>query len=281
MLTRVPCFFFPRSRSTPFLTYAFACAQSLVVTAAAAFGGSTLAAMFSGRPTPLFTVSSNSMMSYVTLAWYVVHQSALLRKALSLRPVMAVLSFGATAAKVRAMFAFMDDYVREYPRAVAGAIVLGGLSGSGGQLFVSVEQILQNGLDTPSEFSAPGWGFKSAYIAAATYYITVDPEDILYDLGISIVEFDRATARFYIATALCFHAALETLYGTHVNPLFWLDHIFYTVTGLSRGKEAQQPVPERRPKSESAKPGNPDVYSNEVTDSSRPDVMQEGLRKRR
>lgn len=209
--------------------------QSLVLTTFSAFGGSTLAAVLSARPAPLFTVSSNIMMLYLFIAWYVVNQNRVLRSLLEFRPILAILSFGATAAKARAIFGFMDDFVREFPEAVCGAIVLGGLAGSGGQLFVSVEKIVQYGMHTPSEFSAPGWGFKSAFFAAAAYYIAVDPEDFFYDHGLSFFEMDRSTARLYISAALCFHAALETLYGTHLNPLFWAEDIFFAFTGLRGG----------------------------------------------
>lgn len=240
----------------------------------AAFGGSTLAAVLSGRPAPLFTVASNFMMSYILIAWYLVHTNSLVRAILRWRPVYALVSFGAMAAKSRAMFNFMDDYVREYPQAVAGAIILGGLSGSGGQLFMSVEKIVQKGMSTPSEFSSPGWGFKSAYIAALAYYIAIDPEDILYDFGISVFRVDRVTARFYISAALCFHSFFETLYGAHINPLFWFDYLFYKITGLHRDLKSSDP-PQTRP--EPSRRTDPTANSS----TKGPHVMSDGLRKRR
>lgn len=213
-------------------------------------------------------------MSYILIAWYFVHTNSLVRGFLSWRPINAVLSFGAMAAKARAMFTFMDDYVREYPRAVAGVIILGGLSGSGGQLFMSAENIVQNGMSTASEFSSPGWGFKSAYIAALVYYIATDPEDILYDLGFSVINTDRTTARFYISAALCFHSFFETLYGTHVNPLFWFDHLFYKITGLERNPKSSDAFQTRQ---EPVRQSDPTINSNRNGSH----VMSDGLRKRR
>lgn len=132
----------------------------------AAFGGSTLAAILSGAPVPLFTHASNFMIAYITLAWYLVDQSLPLRTLLRTRPLNAVIAFGATAAKSRSIFSFIDAYVARFPGIIAGAIALGGLAGSGGQLFISVENKVRKGFRHPSEFSSPGWGFKSAYLAA-------------------------------------------------------------------------------------------------------------------
>lgn len=241
----------------------------------AAFGGSTLAALLSGRPVPLFTVSSNVMMLYLFGAWYLIHQSRLIRSILSLRPITSILAFGATAAKARAIFGFMDDFMREFPNATCGAIVLGGLAGSGGQLFVSLEKIVQNGSQTPSEFSSPGWGFKSAYFASAAYYIAVDPEGVLYDYGVSLFEADRDTARLCISAALCIHAALETLYGAHVNPLFWIENIFFALTGLRDGVKPESETQYSQMASEYA--GRPTPPANET--GRRP--TDDRLRKRR
>lgn len=165
---------------------------------------------------------------------------------------MAIIAFGATAAKARAIFGFMDDFILQFPKVVGGAIILGGLAGSGGQLFVSLEKIVQNGMQTPSEFSSPGWGFKSAYFAAAAYYIAVDPEQVLYNNGVSLFETDRSIARFYISAALCIHAALETLYGAHVNPLFWVENIFFALTGLRHGVKPESETQYSRMTSEYA-----------------------------
>lgn len=252
--------------------------KSLVVTTFAAFGGSTLAAIFSGRPAPLFTNASNVMISYIIIAWYLIHKSALVRGILSLRPVAAVLAFGASAARMRAMFSFMDDYTREFPRVVAGAIICGALSGSGGQLFVSVERMFHEGSDALSDFSSPGWGFKSAYIAAGLYYMFLDPDDMLFNIGFpQVLELDRASARFYISAAMCIHAAVETLYGTHINPLFWLDSIFYAVTGLTRN-----PMPEPGyPLGHGTLNGASSGHEPSGVPGGKPHVMDEGLRKRR
>lgn len=256
--------------------------KSLVVTTFAAFGGSTLAAVFSGRPSPLFTNSSNVMLSYILLAWYLVHKNALLRRILLLRPIAAVLAFGASAARMRAMFSFMDDYTREYPRVVAGAIVCGALSGSGGQLFVSFERMFHDdgGVGVLSDFSSPGWGFKSAYVASALYYVFLDPDDMLFDLGFpQVLELDRASARFYISAAMSIHAAVETLYGSHINPLFWLDSIFYAVTGLTRNPVPQSgyPLGHGAPNGDAA----PSPHQPTGESGRKPHVMDQGLRKRR
>lgn len=214
-------------------------------------------------------------MGYLFFAWYLIHQSRLVRSILTLRPIMAILAFGATAAKARSIFGFMDDFMREFPKAVGGAIILGGLAGSGGQLFVSLEKIVQHGVQTPSEFSSPGWGFKSAYFAAAAYYIAVDPEDVLYHSGIALFEMDRSTARLYISAALCFHAALETLYGSHVNPLFWVEDIFFALTGLKHGVKQESETQYSDTTSEYA--GRPTRPTNETRGRSTGD----NLKKRR
>lgn len=252
--------------------------KSLVVTAFAAFGGSTLATVLSGRPTPLFTVSSNFMMSYIFIAWYIVHKSSILRAFLNLRLCKAILAFGASAARMRAMFSFMDSYVREFPQAFLGAIICTGLTGSGGSLFVSVEKMIQHGSNTLSEFSAPGWGFKSAYFAASLYYLFIDPDDMLYNITGTTIEIDRATARFYISAAFSIHALLETLYGKHINPLFWLESIFYSFSGLSRDGGDDSHMMTASPTKPDARP-----YSSDDSGKSedRPNITDSGLRRRR
>lgn len=194
-----------------------------------------------------------------------------------------MLAFGASAARMRAMFSFMDDYTREYPTVVAGAIICGGLSGSGGQLFVSFERMFHaDGANAVSDFSAPGWGFKSAYIAAGLYYMFLDPDEMLFNIGFpQMFELDRASARFYISAAMCIHAAVETLYGTHINPLFWLDSIFYAVTGLTRNPKPDDEEPGHTLGHGSIPNGASPGHEPSRRPGRKPNVMDEGLRKRR
>ncbi|CDF77481.1 unnamed protein product [Chondrus crispus] len=209
--------------------------KTLVLTTFAAFGGSTLANVLSGQPAPLFTVSSNYMMSYVTIAWYVINHSRAARAVLSFRPVLAVLAFGATAAKVRSILSFMDGFVVRFPDAVLGAVVLSGLAGSGGALFVTLEKIVQDGLQTSSDFSNPGWSFKSAYLAACVYYVATDPVGwIAAHAPFATVTFDKEEVRFAVSLALCTHAAFDTLYGRHVNPLYLVEEVLCALTGVRK-----------------------------------------------
>lgn len=213
--------------------------KSLVLTMFAAFGGSTLSAVFSGSPAPLFTVSSNYMIGYITVAWYVVDQCKPLRVLLATRPFNAILAFGATAAKARAIFGFMDNFIPAFPGAVAGAVVLGGLTGSGGALFVGMEKKVRMGLRTPSELSSPGWGFKSAYMAAFCYYIVTDPEGVFKSALIPLqYNATREAARFAISLVLCSHAALETLWGKHINPVYIFEEFMYAVTRVQPVSES-------------------------------------------
>ncbi|KAI0562022.1 TRIC channel [Gracilaria domingensis] len=214
--------------------------KSLVLTIFAAFGGSTLANVLSGRPAPLFTHSSNYMLSYVTATWYMVNHFSIVRALLSFRPFAAILSFMAMAAKARAIFNFIDEHNRHFPGAAAGAIVLGGLSGSGGSFFVTLERIVQQGFAAGGELSAPGWGFKSAYIAASLYYIMTDPHTVLRS-NINSLSFavHPRSARFWISLFLCSHAAFETLIGRHINPFYAFEQIFFA---LSRVRKESQPV---------------------------------------
>lgn len=204
----------------------------------AAFGGSTLASLMCGEPAPLFTTGSNYMVPYVVIAWYIVNHSVPARYVLLLRPVRALVAFGAMAAKSRAIMGFVDKVAALWPDAAVGAVLLGGLSGSGGTLFVSVEKIVQGGLRTNSEFSAPGWGFKSAYLAAFTYYVGADPAGwIRRHVAVDLPFVDRDDMRFVVSMALCTHAALETFYGRHVNPVFFLEEIFFALTGVQKTPE--------------------------------------------
>lgn len=205
--------------------------KSYVLTVFAAFGGSTLAAIFSGAPVPLFTTASNYMLGYITVAWYLVDQSRALRALLRTRPVSAILAFGASAAKARAIFSFMDGFMVKFPGAAAGAIALGGLSGSGGALFVSLEKKARRGFHTPSELSSPGWGFKSAYLVAISYYVATDPEGVLATLPVPVKYYAaRDTARYALSLSLCTHAALDMLLERSMNPTYVLDRLFYALT---------------------------------------------------
>lgn len=205
--------------------------KSYVLTVFAAFGGSTLAAIFSGAPVPLFTTASNYMLGYITVAWYLVDQSRAFRSLLRTRPVNAILAFGASAAKARAIFSFMDNFIVKYPGAAAGAIALGGLAGSGGALFVSLEKKARRGFHTPSELSSPGWGFKSAYLVSMTYYVATDPEGILAELPVPVkYSAARDAARYALSLSLCTHAALDMLLDRSMNPTYILDRLFYAVT---------------------------------------------------
>lgn len=254
--------------------------KSLVVTTFASFGGSTLAAILCGRPTPLFTVNSNPMMAYIFCAWYVVHRSSVLRAILNTRVPSAILAFGASAARMRAIFSFMDGYVREFPRAALGAIICSGLTGSGGSLFVSVEKLVQHGAhNSVSEFSAPGWGFRSAYFAAALYYAFVDPDDVLYGLGLSTLDLDRQSARLLISAAFSTHAFFEALFGTHFNILHGVESLIFAVTRLPMKAETHHGlIVDAHTQEHYAQSSD---VSDESDEQRPPTVMDEGLRRRR
>lgn len=214
--------------------------KSYVLTMFAAFGGSTLASILSGAPVPLFTHASNFMMAYITVAWYLVDQSRGLRAVIRWRPIAAVFAFGATAAKSRSIFSFIDAYVVRFPGIVAGAIALGGLAGSGGQLFISVENKVRRGFGHPSELSSPGWGFKSAYLAAAAYYVATDPEGLIAEaVPVRFAASAPDAVRYALSLSLCSHAALETLLARNINPTYLFDRLFYAVTRVRQKTAAE------------------------------------------
>lgn len=212
--------------------------KSLVLTTFASFGGSTLAAILSGQPTPLFTTSSNPMLIYIITAWYIIHHNALIRNILSIRPIHAIIAFGATIAKARSIIAFMDDFMYKFDHNTAmGAIALGGLSGCGGSLFVSADNGIRTSFKQPSELSRPGWGVKGSYTAAIVYYLLTDPHSILtqgFGIGIKTgTSIHKDEARFWIALLLAIHAAMEILLGTSINPFSVFDRIAVTITRVN------------------------------------------------
>lgn len=204
--------------------------KSLVMTFVTAFAGATLAFTLSGLPAPPFTTKSDLMVLCTLSFWYIVHRSMTLRYFCQFRLCRAVIAFGATAARMRAMMAFMDLYVQRFPGVVTGAIICGGLAASAGLLCVSVEKIIQHGLQTRSEFSNPGWGFKSAFIAAACYFLLLNPNE---SLPIQFLGISKQSVMFYMSLIFCVHAALDAAYGRHVNPLYWIETILLAVTGLN------------------------------------------------
>lgn len=210
--------------------------KSLALTTFAAYGGATLSCLLSGAPPAMFTTASNHMLGYVCVAWWLVHTVAPLRSLLALRPARAVLAFGANAAKARSLFSFMDKFVLRYPGAAAGAIVLGGLAGSGGALFIALERKLRLGPSARSALSRPGWGFKSPYIAAALYYVLTDPDGLLQGMTIPLRNaIPRDDARFAISLALASHAGLEALLGRNFNPVYFVEYILYSLARLEKG----------------------------------------------
>lgn len=171
------------------------------------------------------------MLGYVSIAWYVVHHIPLLRAFLSIRPIAAILAFGAQAAKARSIFAFIDVFVVKFPGAAAGAMALGGVAGSGGSLFMAFERKLRLGAAAPSELSRPGWGFKSAYLASVCYYVATDPDFVFRTAVLPLRKaWPRDSVRFGIAICLCTHAFVEALVGRHINPLYLIENAFYAIT---------------------------------------------------
>lgn len=106
---------------------------------------------------------------------------------------------------------------------------------------MTIERIVQHGFAARSELSAPGWGFKSAYIAAACYYIATDPHMILRNWFIPLqYAVDKREAKFWIALALCLHAGVESLIGRHINVVFVLEEVFFAVTGVRKYSESEE-----------------------------------------
>lgn len=211
--------------------------KSLALTTFAAYGGATISCILSGATPAMFTTASNYMLGYVFAAWWVVHTVPTLRWFLTMRPVRAVLAFGAKAAKARSLFAFMDNFVVRFPGAAAGAVVLGGLAGSGGALVIAFERKLRLGPTARSALSRPGWGFKSPYIAAALYYVLTDPDGVLRSMSIplrSVVP--RDDARFAISLALASQAFVEALYGRNFNPLSVIEYVLFSLARLDRSE---------------------------------------------
>lgn len=213
--------------------------KSYALTLAAAFGGSTLASVLSGRPAPLFTTTANMMLPMQALCWYLVNVVTPVRALLRLRLVSAVLVYFATAAKVRSIFGAVDGLVAAFPASWSGAIVLGGLSGCGGSLFVSLEKINQYGRGAPSELSAPGWPFKAAFLSSALYYIGTDPAGLVASAaGVKAFPWSRDEVCFAVSAGLCVHATLCTLGGATFNPLRPVEVLLSAVLRLPEGDDA-------------------------------------------
>lgn len=210
--------------------------KSYVLTLAAAFGGSTLASVLSGRPAPLFTTAANMMLPMQALCWYLVNVVTPVRGLLRLRLVSAVLVYFATAAKVRSIFGTVDGLVAAFPASWSGAIVLGGLSGCGGSLFVSLEKISQFGRGAPSELSAPGWPFKAAFLSSALYYLGTDPAGLVATAaGVKALPWSRDEVCFAVSAGLCAHATLCALGGVTFNPLRPVEVLLSAVLRLPEG----------------------------------------------
>lgn len=273
--------------------------KSLVMTFVTAFAGATLAFTLSGLPAPPFTTKSDLMVLCTLSFWYIVRRSTTFRYFCQLRLCRTVIAFGATAARMRAMMAFMDLYVQRFPGVITGAVICGGLAASAGLLCVSVEKIIQHGLGTHSEFSKPGWGFKSAFIAAACYFMLLNPNE---SLPIQFLGLSKQSVMFYISLIFCVHAALDAAYGSHVNPLYWIETILLAITGLnppqatttttytSELAEAhakkeyfrKDKVESKRHFADSPLSCMSESSDTSVsTDSYRPHIMDSGLRKRR
>ena len=252
--------------------------KSYVLTLFAAFGGSTMAAVLSGRPAPLFTTTANLMMPMQALAWYLVNVVTPFRVVLRLRIVSAVLVYFATAAKVRSIFGAVDGMVDAFPDAWAGIVVLGGLSGCGGSLFMSLERISMYGRGSASELSAPGWPFKAAFLSAFLYYVGTDPTGLVAArVGVKVLPWTKDEVCLFVSAGLCAHAVLCTLYGSTFNPLRPVEVVLSSVLRLPTGAAAAPPVglPPRGRAGDGAKP-RPGSAVGSTTTASTASVLSGG-----
>lgn len=100
---------------------------------------------------------------------------------------------------------------------------------------MSVERIVQGGFGTASEFSRPGWGFKSAYWAAFVYYVATDPVGWVRDkLSMEKWGWDKDHVRLVVSLMLCLHTVIEVLFARTVNPFWLTESIMYKLSGVRR-----------------------------------------------
>lgn len=104
--------------------------------------------------------------------------------------------------------------------------------------FLDVDRKLRIGLDTRSTFSAPGWGFKSAFLVSAAYYVVVDFHGLIHPL-IDIPEVDRPDLVFSLSLFAALVATLEVLTARSYNLFYYGERTIVVMLGLDRTTEVK------------------------------------------
>mmetsp|Transcript_1399 Transcript_1399/g.4161 ORF Transcript_1399/g.4161 Transcript_1399/m.4161 type:complete len:294 (-) Transcript_1399:38-919(-) len=223
--------------------------KSIVFTFFVAFGGALVNAVLTATPSPLATESANELVPVYLFIWWLVNCVPAVRYLFQMKLIFAPIVFLAHFAKVRAITSTVNEVAARVPGGWAATILLGGIAGSGGIVFMDADKKFKLGPHTPSTFTAPEWGFKSAFLTSAVYYFCVDPHNIIVSY-VDLPEINRGDLVFVLSLFLATIAVLEVLFGRSFNVFHYIERVLINVLGLKRSEALDRPSPVANDKSE-------------------------------
>eukprot|EP00188_Purpureofilum_apyrenoidigerum_P005801 Plantae.Rhodophyta-Purpureofilum_apyrenoidigerum.ctg7979.p1 GENE.Plantae.Rhodophyta-Purpureofilum_apyrenoidigerum.ctg7979~~Plantae.Rhodophyta-Purpureofilum_apyrenoidigerum.ctg7979.p1 ORF type:complete len:294 (+),score=41.91 Plantae.Rhodophyta-Purpureofilum_apyrenoidigerum.ctg7979:155-1036(+) len=216
--------------------------KSIVFTFFVSFGGALVNAVLTATPSPLATEGANELVPVYLFVWWLVNCVPAVRYIFQLKLVYAPVVFLAHFAKVRAITATVHEVAARAPGGWAATILLGGIAGSGGVIFMDADKKFKLGPHTPSTFSAPEWGFKSAFLTAAVYYFLTDPHNLIVSY-IDLPDINVGDLKFFLSMFLATLAVIEVLFGRSFNVFHYIERGLINVLGLKRSEYGERPTP--------------------------------------
>jgi len=236
--------------------------KSIVLGFVMSFGGAIINAILTATPSPVSTEGANSLVPIFLLCWWLVNCTPV-KKILQIKVVLAPIAVVATFARVwspkiskqtfaqantkgalwcwqiRAISMTVDSVAKQVPDGWVAAILLGGIGGCGGLLFLDADRKFRTGFNAKSTFSSPEWPIKSAFLTSTAYYVLSDPHNIIQSY-VDFPHLQNADLRFALGTFLSIISIAEMILGRSINLFHYFERILVAVLGLQIDKPRQK-----------------------------------------
>ncbi|KAJ8900743.1 hypothetical protein NDN08_000044 [Rhodosorus marinus] len=212
--------------------------KSIVLGFVMSFGGAIINAILTATPSPVSTEGANSLVPIFLLCWWLVNCTPV-KKILQIRVVFAPIAVVATFARIRAISMTVDSVAKQVPNGWVAAIILGGIGGCGGLLFLDADKKFRTGFNAKSTFSSPEWPIKSAFLISTAYYVLSDPHKIIQSY-VDLPHLQNADLKFALGAFLSAIAILELVLGRSINLFYYFERILVAVLGLQIDKPREK-----------------------------------------
>jgi len=212
--------------------------KSIVLGFVMSFGGAIINAILTATPSPVSTEGANSLVPIFLLCWWLVNCTPV-KKILQIKVVLAPIAVVATFARIRAISMTVDSVAKQVPDGWVAAILLGGIGGCGGLLFLDADRKFRTGFNAKSTFSSPEWPIKSAFLTSTAYYVLSDPHNIIQSY-VDFPHLQNADLRFALGTFLSIISIAEMILGRSINLFHYFERILVAVLGLQIDKPRQK-----------------------------------------